>query len=59
MNKIKKELRKETEGIANYIVSSSISFEDKEKAKSFPELLGFFSKPINGNSILEITKNNP
>ena len=59
MKKIKKELHKETEGIAIYIVSSSISYEDKEKAKSFSEILGFFSKPINGDSILEITKNNP
>jgi hypothetical protein len=39
-------------------VSSSISYEDKEKAKSFPEILGFFSKPITVDRILEITKNN-
>lgn len=58
MNKIKKDLRKETEGIAIYLVSSSISYEDKEKAKSFPEILGFFSKPITGDRILEITKKN-
>ena len=41
---------------AIYIVTSSISYEDKEKAKTFPEIIGYFSKPIDGNQILEITK---
>ncbi|MEO5775257.1 MAG: response regulator [Flavobacterium sp.] len=39
-----------------YIVSSSISHEDKEKAKAFPKIKGHFSKPINSNKIQEITK---
>jgi CheY-like chemotaxis protein len=38
-----------------YIVSSSISHEDKEKAKAFPKIKGHFSKPINYNKIQEIT----
>ncbi len=41
-----------------YIVSSSISDEDKEKAKTFPKIKGHFSKPINSNKIQEITKEN-
>jgi CheY-like chemotaxis protein len=56
---IKSELQTETNKTAIYIVSSSISEEDKEKAKSFKEILGYFSKPINADKILEITKANP
>ena len=59
MNMIKKDLRQETRATGIYIVSSSISYEDKEKARSFPEILGFFSKPINGDSILKIVENSP
>lgn len=39
-----------------YIVSSSISHEDQEKVKAFPEIKGHFSKPINSNKIQEITR---
>lgn len=39
-----------------YIVSSSIAYEDKEKAKSFTKIKGYFSKPIDAEKILEITK---
>ncbi|MDI1317077.1 response regulator [Flavobacterium sp.] len=39
-----------------YIVSSSIAYEDKEKAKTFSKVKGYFSKPIDSNKILEITK---
>jgi CheY-like chemotaxis protein len=39
-----------------YIVSSSISHEDKEKSKAFPKIKGHFSKPINSTKIQEITK---
>lgn len=45
-----------TENTAIYIVSSSISDEDKEKAKTFPKIRGYFSKPIDSDKILEITK---
>lgn len=38
-----------------YIVSSSISEEDKEKAKEFPKIKGHFSKPLNALKIEEIT----
>lgn len=42
---------------AIYIVTSSISYEDKEKAKTFPAIMGYYSKPIDVSQILEITKN--
>jgi len=45
-----------TENTDIYIVSSSISNEDKEKAKQFPKIKGHFSKPVNANKIQEITK---
>ncbi len=38
-----------------YIVSSSISHEDKEKAKTFTKINGFFSKPFDAAKILQIT----
>ncbi len=39
-----------------YIVSSSIAYEDKEKAKRFTKVKGYFSKPIDSEKILEITR---
>lgn len=45
-----------TENTDIYIVSSSISDEDKDKAKGFPKIKGHFSKPINAIKIDEITK---
>lgn len=45
-----------TDDTAIYIVSSSISYEDKEKAKTFPKVRGYFSKPINSDKIMEITE---
>lgn len=45
-----------TENTAIYIVSSSISEEDKEKAKEFPKIKGHYSKPLNIGKIEEITK---
>ena len=45
-----------TDKTAIYIVSSSISYEDREKAKSFPKIRGYFSKPLDSEKIQEITK---
>ncbi len=45
-----------TQNTTIYIVSSSISHEDKEKAKAFPKIKGFFSKPITVDTILQITE---
>lgn len=45
-----------TQNTAIYIVSSSISHEDIEKAKSFPKIKGYFSKPMNSEKIQELLK---
>lgn len=41
-----------------YIVSSSIALEDKTKAKNYPEIVAFLSKPINENDLILIAANN-
>lgn len=40
-----------------YIVSSSIAVEDKNKAKSYPDILGYLSKPVNINDLILIAAN--
>lgn len=40
--------------ITVYIVSSSIAIEDKNKAKTYPDILGYLSKPINMNDLILI-----
>ena len=40
--------------IAIYIVSSSIAVQDKDKAKTYVEILGFLSKPITMDALYEI-----
>tara|TARA_R100000935_G_C2822886_1_gene160683 strand:+ start:849 stop:1232 length:384 start_codon:yes stop_codon:yes gene_type:complete len=37
-----------------YIVTSSIAHSDQEKAKSFSEISGFLSKPVNVDSLKKI-----
>ncbi len=56
MDHIEKALSEKRKKTAIYIVSSSIAHEDKEKAKTFPEIMGYFSKPMDTGKILEITK---
>lgn len=46
------------EQIKIYIVSSSIALEDKIKAKNYPEIVAFLSKPINENNLTLIAANN-
>ncbi|MBW4361827.1 response regulator [Flavobacterium taihuense] len=41
-----------------YIVSSSIAMEDKIKAKSYPQIIAYLSKPISPNDLILITANN-
>lgn len=41
-----------------YIVSSSISHEDVEKAESNKNVLGYYSKPIKSEDIIEIIMRN-
>ena len=56
MENIDKILLDKKNKTAIYIVTSSIAYEDQEKAKTFPEIMGYFSKPVDGSQILEITK---
>ncbi|WP_396157659.1 response regulator [Flavobacterium sp.] len=56
MENIDKILSDKKNATSIYIVTSSIAYEDQEKAKTFPEIMGYFSKPVNGTQILEITK---
>jgi CheY-like chemotaxis protein len=55
MSLIKSQLQKK---IAIYIVSSSIANEDKEKSKTFPDILGYLSKPVILNDLLMINSLN-
>lgn len=52
---IKPKLPKE---IVVYIVSSSIALEDKNKSKTYENILGYLSKPINVNDLVLIASNN-
>lgn len=45
-----------TTNTAIYIVSSSISQEDKETAKQFTKIKGHYSKPFNVDKIRQITE---
>lgn len=40
-----------------YIVSSSIAFEDKSKAKNYSEIIAYLSKPVNSNDLTLIAAN--
>jgi CheY-like chemotaxis protein len=54
MNILKPRISKK---ITTYIVTSSISFEDKNKSKKFTDILGYFSKPFTVNDLIAITSN--
>jgi len=51
---VKPNLNKE---IVVYIVSSSIAIEDKNKSKSYENILGYLSKPITVNDLVLIASN--
>lgn len=46
-----------TKQIIVYIVSSSIAVEDKNKSKTYPDILGYLSKPVNINDLILISSN--
>lgn len=46
-----------TKQIIVYVVSSSIAAEDKNKAKTYPDILGYLSKPVNINDLILIASN--
>ena len=40
-----------------YIVSSSIAIEDKNKTKTYPDILGYLSKPITTDDLIVVATN--
>lgn len=54
MGMIKPKFPKE---IVVYIVSSSIAIEDKNKSKSYENILGYLSKPVTVNDLVLIASN--
>lgn len=40
-----------------YIVSSSIAAEDKNKSKTYPDILGYLSKPVSIDDLILIASN--
>ena len=46
-----------TKQIIVYVVSSSIAVEDKNKSKTYPDILGYLSKPVNINNLILIASN--
>ncbi len=56
MEEIKKIKSKISKYFQIYIVSSSIAIEDKNKSKTFGDIIGFISKPVSVNDLLTIVK---
>lgn len=54
MGSLKSQLSKQ---IIIYIVSSSIAVEDKNKSKTYPDILGYLSKPITTEDLVLIASN--
>jgi CheY-like chemotaxis protein len=58
MEEIKKIKSKINKQIIIYIVSSSIALEDRNKSKTFSDIIGYIPKPITVNDLLSIVSNN-
>lgn len=54
MEEIKKIKSKIGKHIQIYIVSSSIAIEDKNKSKTFGDIIGYIPKPVSINDLLSI-----
>ncbi|POY40859.1 response regulator [Flavobacterium alvei] len=54
IKKIKSNIKKH---IQIYIVSSSIAIEDKDKSKTYAEIMGYIPKPISVNDLMSIVSN--
>jgi CheY-like chemotaxis protein len=54
MEEIKKIKSKINKQIIIYIVSSSIAIEDRNKSKTFPDIMGYIPKPISVNDLIAI-----
>ena len=54
MEMIKSQINKK---INIYIVSSSIAVEDKNKTKTYPDILGYLSKPVTTEDLILVASN--
>lgn len=57
MEEIKKIKSKIKKHIHIYIVSSSIAIEDRDKSKTFTDIMGYIPKPISVNDLMTIVSN--
>lgn len=57
MEEIKKIKSKIKKHILIYIVSSSIAIEDKDKSKTFTDIMGYIPKPITVDDLITIVSN--
>ena len=57
MEEIKMIKSKISKKIIIYIVSSSIAIEDKNKSKTFADIIGYIPKPISVDDLLTIVAN--
>jgi CheY-like chemotaxis protein len=58
MEEIKRIKSKINKQIIIYIVSSSIAIEDRNKSKTFTDIIGYMPKPISVEDLIAIVKNN-
>lgn len=57
MEEIKKIKSKIKKHLRIYIVSSSIALDDRNKSKTFADIIGYIPKPISINDLLSIVSN--
>ena len=57
MEEIKKIKSKIKKHLRIYIVSSSIAMDDRNKSKTFADIIGYIPKPISINDLLSIVSN--
>ena len=58
MDEIKKIKSKFNKQIIIYIVSSSIALEDRNKSKTFTDIIGYIPKPISVEDLITIVESN-
>jgi CheY-like chemotaxis protein len=58
MDEIKKIKSKFNKKIIIYIVSSSIALEDRNKSKTFTDIIGYIPKPISVEDLITIVESN-
>ena len=58
MDEIKRIKSKINKQIIIYIVSSSIAIEDRNKSKTFKDIIGYIPKPISIEDLIAIVQSN-